>query len=120
MQIIFANQQTQPPKIWPPCLMQYFTEGCSTVNLRDYCNNGSMSTQSLFRGTFKLQSTYLHYINVYDLNSVVTAQTILTNVLSGLGLGPEPYNVYPPYPFAVQIIGYTYFDGKLILRVFLS
>lgn len=109
-QLNFTN-----PIIFPPCLLQYLNDGCSSVDLLDFCNNGSIANQTTLTGTFtipKVTTGQLPFPDVYDKTSVQQLQGVITNAFASLGFGVQPYKFIPNYPYQVLIIGYDYLNAS--------
>ncbi len=103
--------------IFPPCLLNYLQFHCPGFNLNNMCSNGSIADQAVVQVSMTLNKTTqgILYINVYDTDAVLQGMGIISLLLQqGCHLGGEPYNFRVNYPFQVQLIGYIFYDGKLL------
>jgi len=80
-----------------------------------YCPDGSIARTAAMTGSIFLKNTtaYFSFPNMYDKSSVVKLQAAITDALVntyGAFAGP-PYYMNYKYPFQIQIIDFTYFNG---------
>jgi hypothetical protein len=122
---VSALSGTADPTIFPPCMVRYFQRGncgaTGNVDMQNYCINGSIASTTVFTGTlfmpkFPVPPPVLPFPNIYDKTSVMQLMGAITGALSqptyfpGFTAWPYLFNVKSP--LQVQIVDYTYYDGK--------
>ena len=95
------------PVIFPPCLYRYLSDACPTVNLQNYCTNGSIASNTVNRGTVRVPYLAPNNIpNMYVSLGPLTVQTAIQKGLAALKLTVWPYLFTTP--LQIQIVDYSY------------
>ncbi len=113
-----AAGTTPDPTIFPPCLYRYLSDACATVNLQNYCTNGSIASNTVNRGT--VQVPYLapnNIPNMYVKLGVLTIQAVIQFSLKDMGFAVWPYLF--SNPLQIQIVDYVY-GSKCLCPIYLN
>lgn len=101
--------------IFPPCLLSYLTNKCPTVNLQDYCQNGSIASTATLTASTTIPRVVngvgqrFLFPNMYNKTSVNQLQGAISAVFQLVfGGSVEPWIFNAQYPFQVQILDYVY------------
>ena len=98
---------TATPVIFPPCLYRYLSDACPTVNLQNYCTNGSIASNTVYRGT-----VWVPFITAGNIPSMYTSQgplavqTAVQKALAAMKFDVWPYLFNTP--LQIQIVDYSY------------
>eukprot|EP00981_Chlorochromonas_danica_P000196 scaffold50_cov162-Ochromonas_danica.AAC.14 len=118
VQIVIGNQMNSSALVvLPPCLHNFLAAQCPAISMSKPCTTGAITTQSVIRGYIILPRSAGRFINVYDKANLVTAQGVISTVLTtfNAALKKQPYNINPTYPFQVSIVGYSYSNDTHVL-----
>ena len=118
IQSVLQNTTNVNFTVFPPCLMRYLHSSCPTVELMKYCPDGSIARTAAMTGSIFLMNTTgtgapFTFPDMFNKGSVITLQGAITYALVNLYkpfMGP-PYYMNDQYPFQIQIIDFTYYNG---------
>jgi len=118
IQSVLQNTTNVNFTVFPPCLMRYLHSSCPIVELMKYCPDGSIARTAAMTGSIFLKNTTgtgapYTFPNMFNKGSVITLQGAITYALVTMNpsfQGP-PYYMNYQYPFQIQIIDFTYYNG---------
>lgn len=118
LQSVLQNTTNVNFTVFPPCLMRSLHSNCPTVELMKYCPDGSIARTAAMTGSIFLMNITgttapFTFPDMYNKESVLKLQGAITYALVntyGAFAGP-PYYMNSEYPFQIQIIDFTYYNG---------
>ena len=118
LQSVLQNTTNVNFTVFPPCFMRFLHSTCPGVELMKYCPDGSIARTAAMTGSIFLKNTTgtgapYTFPNMFNKGSVITLQGAITYALVTMNpsfQGP-PYYMNYQYPFQIQIIDFTYYNG---------
>ena len=118
LQSVLQNTTNVNFTVFPPCLMRSLHSNCPMVELMKYCPDGSIARTAAMTGSIFLMNITgtaapFTFPDMYNKESVLKLQGAITYALVntyGAFAGP-PYYMNSDYPFQIQIIDFTYYNG---------
>lgn len=118
IQSVLENTTAVNFTVFPPCLMRSLHSSCPTVELMKYCPDGSIARTAAMTGSIFLMNITgtgapFTFPNMYDKGSVIELQGAITYALvyTNPSFAGPPYYMNSQYPFQIQIIDFTYYNG---------
>lgn len=118
IQSVLQNTTNVNFTVFPPCFMRSLHSSCPGVELMKYCPDGSIARTAAMTGSVFLKNTTgtgapFTFPDMFNKGSVIKLQGAITKALVNLYplfQGP-PYYMNYMYPFQIQIIDFTYYNG---------